>query len=734
MKPNIPWSVKGIDPDARSVAKELARKKGMTLGEWMTEMIREQGLDAATSNLTESLADGTISGVTTDQLRSVVETLNRLNERLQATEEVLQSSDHQSREAMGGLNKGLETVFERVKRLEDEAGTDDHRGDIAERLDKLEGATEKNSWVKSLVALEKALTTLVDQVEESRSETEQRLVRNEDLISALQARFDEEDATLKSEIAALLESIDATSDRVSNTETMVSEALDAARAAMQSRDESYVERTSQRLQLLGSEIKRTSDQIRTLESNVTRLSEKIEAGEERSAEGISRVAQSLESLRQQVQSESLNDGQDGSSQAVKEAVAEADRRIGALQGAFSSVVDRLEGRIAEASSRAHTDDIPDIALDNGPIADLRDPHESEEDEFDRVFDDPLQLIREPEPAPQPEDVPAPQAPGPQEPIFGAASNGFIAQSQKDGGTTFRELPPVGEAGTFSTEWNDPATFDPVDFDPAADQFRDNDAFAEPPTLIERIQSRLSRPFSDPVENNPQLGWVLIAIVVGAIMFAAFQITNLGRDEAPAVTRSSSAAPAPTDNSPSPVELYAAAKNALAGAVTRDEIDAGVNAMMRAARAGSAGAQHDLGEMYLNGEFVSADFAKAKQWFDEAANAGNARAIHRLAYFAIDERYGPQDVDAALRGFERAADAGLTDAMFNLGTILSPTMNYIPAERRDAAQSYYWFRLAELQGDPKAGEDANAIADKLDPQTRIELERMVARWEPSPISS
>ena len=41
-----PWSVKGIDPKAREVAKDLARRSGMTLGEWLNQMIIEGEADA----------------------------------------------------------------------------------------------------------------------------------------------------------------------------------------------------------------------------------------------------------------------------------------------------------------------------------------------------------------------------------------------------------------------------------------------------------------------------------------------------------------------------------------------------------------------------------------------------------------------------------------------------------------------------------------------------------------
>jgi localization factor PodJL len=41
MSSNAPWSVKGIDPKAREIAKDLARRSGKTLGEWLNEVIIE---------------------------------------------------------------------------------------------------------------------------------------------------------------------------------------------------------------------------------------------------------------------------------------------------------------------------------------------------------------------------------------------------------------------------------------------------------------------------------------------------------------------------------------------------------------------------------------------------------------------------------------------------------------------------------------------------------------------
>ncbi len=41
MSAGAPWSVKGIDPKARAAAKTLARQSGMTLGEWLNQVILE---------------------------------------------------------------------------------------------------------------------------------------------------------------------------------------------------------------------------------------------------------------------------------------------------------------------------------------------------------------------------------------------------------------------------------------------------------------------------------------------------------------------------------------------------------------------------------------------------------------------------------------------------------------------------------------------------------------------
>lgn len=49
-----PWSVKGVEPEAREAAKIAARKAGLTVGAWLSQMIRQSASDQLRSGGTPS--------------------------------------------------------------------------------------------------------------------------------------------------------------------------------------------------------------------------------------------------------------------------------------------------------------------------------------------------------------------------------------------------------------------------------------------------------------------------------------------------------------------------------------------------------------------------------------------------------------------------------------------------------------------------------------------------------
>lgn len=140
-----PWSVKGIEPKAREIAKDLARRSGMTLGEWLNTIIMEDGEDdeggftplsrrphAADSidrrGRSRRVDDAYGSGANEDQLQRLGASIDAIAARLEAAE-------RRSTVAIQGVDQAVSGL---VRRLEgqDQTGKAYARriDDIAEEL------------------------------------------------------------------------------------------------------------------------------------------------------------------------------------------------------------------------------------------------------------------------------------------------------------------------------------------------------------------------------------------------------------------------------------------------------------------------------------------------------------------------------------------------------------------------------------------------------------------------
>ena len=140
-----PWSVKGIEPKAREIAKDLARRSGMTLGEWLNTIIMEDGDDdeggftplSRRSHAADSIDrrgrsrrvdDAYGSGASEDHLHRLGASIDAIAARLEAAE-------RRSTVAIQGVDQAVTGL---VRRLEgqDETGRASSRrmDDIAEEL------------------------------------------------------------------------------------------------------------------------------------------------------------------------------------------------------------------------------------------------------------------------------------------------------------------------------------------------------------------------------------------------------------------------------------------------------------------------------------------------------------------------------------------------------------------------------------------------------------------------
>jgi len=133
--------------------------------------------------------------------------------------------------------------------------------------------------------------------------------------------------------------------------------------------------------------------------------------------------------------------------------------------------------------------------------------------------------------------------------------------------------------------------------------------------------------------------------------------------------------------------------------------------LRAAEAGSAYAQLQVGKMYERRGYeefrfcrppkdpkslpkVREAFAKAAEWYTKAAEQGHAAAqcVLGMMYFRGRCCF-PQDTKKALEWLEKAAEQGYADAQYNLGNAYKDGEGVT----KDTAKAAEWFRRAAEQG-------------------------------------
>ena len=85
MKPGIPWSVKGIEPETREAAKDAARRSGMTLGEWLNSKILNSADEQDSAPPVRHQRASPARAETSIRLEDIAEQLSRIARREQNT-------------------------------------------------------------------------------------------------------------------------------------------------------------------------------------------------------------------------------------------------------------------------------------------------------------------------------------------------------------------------------------------------------------------------------------------------------------------------------------------------------------------------------------------------------------------------------------------------------------------------------------------------------------------------
>ena len=120
--------------------------------------------------------------------------------------------------------------------------------------------------------------------------------------------------------------------------------------------------------------------------------------------------------------------------------------------------------------------------------------------------------------------------------------------------------------------------------------------------------------------------------------------------------------------------------------------------LRAASAGHARAQLNLGILFLRGQGVARDLVQARAWLEKAAAGGDPLALYALGR-AMDESSDrvPADPVRAADLFRRAAEKGHMLAALRYGLALSEGTGL----KRDPVTAQRWLILAQENGVPEA---------------------------------
>jgi localization factor PodJL len=409
MTAGAPWSVKGIDPKAREIAKDLARRAGMTLGEWLNQMIVEGGEAGESANQpvegpmpsefqggdfdppTEPIVIATprpdapprfeISGHPADEVGRVAQALAALTERIEAAEQrstlAITGIDQSVRGAVSrldGAQREQTAIAARFEGLADDLAAEQARQ--AERLKRVEEEASGPRQTEAVRALEGALGKVASHLYEGEARTREAM-------AAMEARVAQAEAVVSQappvDTAALVEAVAGRIDeRLAAAEARTTEALRDLGASFVKLDGRlrHVEGgagSAAKLEALAADLTRRMDATRQemaaqlkqsaegrfdrMEHRLAEMAAHVQQAEQRSAQAIERmgreVAGMADTLSRRVQSVEQQ-GADAINRVggeVARIAATVEQRLNRADTVQAQALEKLGGEIARITER-----------------------------------------------------------------------------------------------------------------------------------------------------------------------------------------------------------------------------------------------------------------------------------------------------------------------------------------------------------------------------------------------
>lgn len=382
MTAGAPWSVKGIDPKAREVAKDHARRSGMTLGEWLNRVILEDdgGEPAVVPEPTPYAAPeppvrfpdpprprlvAETPAPRNDELARVAHALDRLTDRLEASETrtglAVSSIEHSVRQAVARIEAAERESLAVATRVDGSVERITSEGArLAERLRRLETEAAGPRSTEALRALEQSVGRVSAQAYESEA-------RTRDSVAALDARLARAEA--RDPAKFMDEVVQRLGDRLANAERHTADALDGLRRSLATLDsrlgavEGGQGADGQRFEALAQTLTEQVEAARTqvserlkavdggrVDRRFAELAAEVKAAEQRSARAIQQMGRDVLGMAGSL-NRRLQDSEDRNAAAIAQVGGEMARVAGAMEARLG----RAEQTQTEALERLSTE-------------------------------------------------------------------------------------------------------------------------------------------------------------------------------------------------------------------------------------------------------------------------------------------------------------------------------------------------------------------------------------------
>jgi localization factor PodJL len=745
MRPDLPWNVAGIPPEAREAARAAARREGLPVGEWLTRRILREisdlpGGPSAMRDALSALAqdEPPVSGRDTGDNAGRSETdansaYRRVEDQLRAIArglEASQRSQSEDRRAMSNAAAEINIAARGQARAFDQLGAS--VANLTGRIERIERRGSSAAMKEAVKALHYGLTRLAEQVAQTASQSASQISALADNLESASGKYRQ----AQHDAEALSHTLE---DRLSR--------LDERVQAMEKGDAG----SSQLANSLESWQALFDERMRAIETMVERQGSELERALA-AAGSIARIQEDIGTLHSQEQRAPQSDTR---LHDIERTLAGLVARSGELQMPRASEALEDEPELPAhgvEDSETHEHELAELAASRTPVPDFVDAptsdvaptQESSEPPFDAV-PDPVLAIHDDTPSPEdePESFLAPEPSFETAALFGGepasvtpaatstASEDFLAAVRRSAQSAAAQAEEErGARGAAGFAWNmrsdagrRPQTrygliglavlslvllivavilFSQRPENIASRSGHNATIVAQKPAATRKTSA--SSPTSGPAPSNiASSNAPSAAPAESEHSTAASEKSSQDASSSPTLPaeppRSTTINRAPeVKSAASPAATLAdtpSAASALQASASPRQIASmpALDRLSALANAGNPKAEMIVGLKYLDGDGVTVNESEAAKWLERAAEHGQAVAQYRLGTLYERGRGIPADPAKALHWYQVAADAGNRKAMHNLAVSYAQGTG----TAKDFAEAARWFSKAATLG-------------------------------------